>query len=49
VLNSVLRDGVNQAHLRSSISASQSGLAEGPFSYELGSVEMARAGLTNNK
>jgi hypothetical protein len=46
---SVLRDVLNQAHLRSSIRASQLSQAERPFLHEVGIAEMNRASLPNNK
>jgi hypothetical protein len=45
----VLRDGLSQARLRSSISASHPGLAERPYLYEVGSAEVVRPRLPNNK
>jgi hypothetical protein len=48
-LYSVLRDGHSRAHLRSSNRASLLGLADWPFSYEVGTAEMVRAGLPNKK
>jgi hypothetical protein len=38
-----------QAQLRSSIRASHPGMAEGFFLYEVGSAQLTRADLTNNK
>jgi hypothetical protein len=38
-----------QAELRSSIQASQLGMAEGLFLYEVGSAQLTRADLTNNQ
>jgi hypothetical protein len=42
-------DEVSQADLRSSILASQPDMAEGLFPYEVGSAQLDRAGLPNNK
>jgi hypothetical protein len=41
--------GLSQAQLRSSIRASQLGMAEGAFSYEVDSAQLSRADLPNSK
>jgi hypothetical protein len=48
-LESHARDGLDRAELRSSIRASQVGMAEGLFSYEVGTAQHNRPSLTNNK